>query len=98
MSENLPDILFNEYDILDKLSPYSDILDKLSNDYNILDNLSKDNNLLKKWSNNYDKAIGHTFNICQVDVLNIKTLTFVAICLNHTYIASQNTETFPLLK
>ena len=37
VSENLPDVLSNDYDKLDKLSNHYDILEKLSNYYDILE-------------------------------------------------------------
>ena len=64
-SENLPDALSKDYNILDTLSNYYDVLDKLSNDFNILYKLSNAYNL----SNDYDIGIElnckweHIFNI-----------------------------------
>ena len=37
VSENMPNVLSNDYDKLDKLSNHYDILDKLSNYYDILE-------------------------------------------------------------
>ena len=44
-SENLPDALSKDYNILDTLSNYYVILDKLSNDFNMLYKLSNDYNI-----------------------------------------------------
>ena len=86
-SENLPDALSKDYNILDTLSNYYDILDKLSNDfnilyklsnaYNLLDKLSNDYNLLEKLSNDYNIGIGQNVNentfLIYVEFIRLKT-------------------------
>ena len=76
-SENLPDALSKDYNILDKLFNYYHIPDKLYNDFNMLYKLSNAYNLLDKLFNDYNIGIGQNVNentfLIYVEFIRLKT-------------------------